>query len=523
MRKSMIIFVLLLASGIGCICYAHSTLSAAQGNVSFTSVEEYGDVTAADGLTVSVMAHLENHLLWDTVFTFGQTPRTRTDFSFHTSPLRWTPEIAYPPLLMSLPGDINRNSSGINLLDENEAAGIYYPSPIVSYDILRDVAARTQNGGRHSETFYLRDYYEYYPITAQIFTGLQFGGYSGENYYYTIQGDVPSLGQIPDEAEVNKAFSDFFRIPVPEGHKVTVTIGKDSAGNVVQIETRQENGPYMYAASVETDDGIYFVISNAQGAADFSSVPGGFGVYLLPKATILDGQGTEYPTLDYKNLKTVFPLGISTADYDLTAAGQLAPSVTGDRQQLALARTATQLTLSEDGRCLNLITFEDGVYYLTVIELGSMAEKQKMPLFEEVGDGLFFMASYVDGFLYAELHDSRFVLAEKTAGNTYRQVLSGARDFLLSFEGQYVWTQPQIAWDGERLALVTRHRRSSPINSYAFRGLTIETCGFTLEIYDESGIRYKGAYESSLDVLTTSNLTYDICRLIDTGGLSAWW
>ena len=497
MRKSMILFALLLAAGIGGMCCAHSTLTAAQDNVSFTVAEEYGDVTAADSLTVSVRAHLDYHLLWETEHTFGQTPRTHTDFSFHSSQLRWIPEFVSPPLSLFLPTDINHSSSGINLLDENEGIGLYYPSPIISTAMLREIAARTQNGQQHTETINLRDYYDYYPISAQVRAGLQ----SEEYYYYAIQEDEQYLYVMPDEAEVSKAFTDFFRIPVPEGRTVEVTIRKDSAGNVVQIATSQEDAIYIDATGVETEDGVYFVVSASGGPAGFRGIPGGFGVYLLPRATILDGQGTEYPTLDYWNLKTVFPLGVSTT--------------------VPETKTAAQLTLSEDGRCLNLITFEDGVYFLTVIELGSMTEKQKIPLFEG-GEGLFFMANYVDGLLFAALGDNRFVLAERRADNTYRQVLTGARDFLLSFEDYIDWAHPQIAWNGERLALVSWYRRRSPVNAYG-HGLITDTCGFTLEIYDESGLTYKGAFESSLDVLSLVNIRYDVCRLIGEGALSVWW
>ena len=511
MRKSIIIFALLVAAGICGMCYAHSTLSAAQDNVSFTVVEEYGDISAADSLTVSVMAHMDYHLLWETAHTFGQTPRRRTDFSFHASQLQWLPEFVSSPISLSIPIAVNANASGGNLLGDGEGSLIFNTEFIGVYDMLQDVASRTQNGGQRTETLYLRDYFDYYPIYADIRAG---------EYDYLRQAAAQHIFQTSDEAEVNEAFSDFFRFPVPEWRTITITISKDIAGNVVEIRTGRANAGYshetgvvseedlvyIYAVGVITEHGIYFTLST-EGISDFTGIPGGFGIYLLPAAKIIGEPGTEYlPTLDYKNIQTVYPLGDSTTVAEL--------------------KFIRSLMLSEDSSCLNLITYEDGICFLTVIELESMAEKQKMPLFVDMGDTLLYIANFVDGLLYAALGDNRFMLAEKNADNTYRPVLAGARDYLLSIEDFLYWNEPQIAWDGKRLALVTPYRRYIPVDADVFHYSNVDTCGFTLEIHGESGLMYKGAYESSLDVLTISAMSYDICRLVGAGGLgglSARW
>ena len=515
MRKSMVVFVVLLAAGIGGMCFAHSTLSAAQDNVSFAEVEAFGDVSAADGLTVSVRTHLDYHLFWDTAHTFEQTPMTHTNFSFHPSQLYRAPEFASPPLSLSIPLDFNASTSGGNLLGVGEgSAAINQTEFTVIYDMLRDVAVRTQNGEQRTETLYIRDYFGYYPISVYI---------DAEQYYYVKQ----------DEAEANEAFSNFFRFPVPEGRTLTVTIRKDGAGNVVEIGTGRvilgytygssatsgssaasgsgssvvsgsgssvvsdEDIVSIYAIGVETEKGIYFAIVS-EGITDFTGIPGGFGIFLLPTSTIIGEPDAEYhPTLDCRNIQTAYPLGDST--------------------------TIHSLTLSEDGSCLNLITYEDGGCFLTVIELETMVEKQKMPLFEDMRDTFLYTANFVGELLYAALSDNRFMLAERGAGNTYRPVLTGARDYLLSFEDYIDWNDPQIAWNGERLALVSRYRRSLAVSADDFRYASVEACGFTLEIYDDSGLSYKGAFESSLDVLDISDMAYDICRPTDTDGLSARW
>jgi len=506
MRKAMIIFALLLVLTIGGISYAHASLTASQYDVSFTEVASYGDVSAVDGLTVSVQTQLAQHLLWDSVYTFGQEPNTQTTFDFSSKPRNWQGEYIANALSLDILSDFSISAYGGDLLSDSERDSIFRNEwdSALSQDITSmsaffyDVASRTKNGEQHSETINIRDYYEYYSINVNFFEYQM-----SPNYFIRYDGEGRQyISKQVDYIETREVFSNYFKIPVPENHRVTVDIHKDSAGNVVQISLTQESPVWLRAVSVDTKPGIYFALET-EGLTDLRDINGNFGIYLLPASTILDYDGAELPTLDYHNLSAVYPLDESVH--------------------------VQRLDLSEDESCLNLLTIEDDILFLTVIELATMTERQKLPLFDNIGEQRWQNVIYKGGLFFLLLDDARFVLAQMSGDSIYQIVLSDARDYELLNEdvfasGYYRHYDPVVSWDGARLAIVTA---AQPFfthidNGYTF-GHIYDICGFEVEIFDEDGLKHKGIYKNSLDVMATMTDYYGRCRLIDSGGLSPSW
>ena len=184
-------------------------------------------------------------------------------------------------------------------------------------------------------------------------------------------------------------------------------------------------------------------------------------------------------------------------------------------------------------RALHLFMIEDGVLFLTVIEIATMTEKQKLPLLEFVESNWIHAAIYSEGVLFVLLDDERFALAQFDGDNTCKIVLSGVRENKLLNEesidrGYYRWHEPYISWNGEKLALIEVTQRFVPDDDSdpdSRTGYNYDICGFILEVYDEkSELAYKGIYESSLDALATGKNHYDDrCQLIDSDGLSLDW
>jgi len=271
----------------------------------------------------------------------------------------------------------------------------------------------------------------------------------------------------------------------------------------------------LQASGVVTEDGIYFVVWS-DDVTDFSNISGGFGIYLLPSAALIadegvfvrtrytpstpaliaDGSdGNEILTLDIHNLSTVFPL----CEY----------------------ATTLNLNLSDDESALYLLSIENETLFLTVVEIATMTERQKLPLLDNVSDNWFQNMQFEDGILFVMLWDGRFVLAEMDCDNIYQIALTGVRnenlldhDTLESMHGR--GGEQLLSWDGERLALVTMTLRmfTSP---YGWES-RYETRGFALEIFDSSGLRYMGVFDNSLDVLAGHGRI-----LIGTRGLSLSW
>jgi hypothetical protein len=442
---------------------------------------------------VSVQAHWARHLLWDSAHTFGRESGTQTDFDFSSQQFYGQGPDANEALSLSIAFDLAASGDALLSDDERDASLVRTFDAFIA-EILRDVASRTPNGERYSENIRFKDYFDYYPIHVSLWL---------EQPYSFPRGDkIRYFSQLPDQAEIREAFSSYFKIPVPENQRATITISKDSAGNVAELSVANHDLVSLSATSVHTRSGIYFALQKG-GVTDFSGISGGFGIYLLPAATIPDNKGAELPTLDYHHLRTVYSL-----------------------EESAFVQS---LSLSADESCLNLITRENGIPFLTVIELATMTEKQKLSLCEDVGDE-WFVTYYAKGLLFVLLND-RFVLAESQGDNTYQIALASARNVELLNEelvasGNYLRYNPLPSWDGKRLALVTATQRQRPDlygdsydNAYGYDGV----CGFVLEIFDESGLTYKGRYESSLDVLAMRKDYSDRCHLIDTGGLSLHW
>lgn len=496
MRKASMLFALLLVVGMGGMLYAHSALTASQTEVSFVELASYGDVAAAAGLEVSVQAQLAEHLAWDSVYTFGKQAATKTDFKFSTTALQWRPDNTSELLSISIPSDLSVTTSG-SMLDDTAGASAPGPEFDSFIVLLRDVASRTNNGESHKETVNYKDYYDYYPISVDLWT-------EPEQYYsaYDDKGEQ-YIGQMTGEGEMSRAFGSYFKIPVLEDDRITVEITKDTAGNVVGMSTSKNSPVWLSTVSAKHENGIYFALQMEDGLTDYSEITGGFGIYLLPASTIEDDDGNELPTLDYEKLSTVYSLSETAKIY--------------------------RLFLSEDKSCLNLITMENDNLLLTVIDMDTMADKQVLPLFTDVASEAGLQtASYVDGLLFVLLNDGRFVLAGKMGDNTYRTALSGVRNMELlnedSFSGGYFrWFEPVLAWDGKRLALITATQRFVPRHNDVSIGYSYDTCGFMVEVFRQDGLAYKGIYHSSLDALATQDNYNGRVRLIDTGALSLGW
>ena len=520
MRRALSIFVFLIFLGIGGMTCAYAMLTSAQDDVSFIELASDGDVTAADGLTISVQSHLKRHLLWNATHTFGQESNTKTDFKFSLNGYNWLSEYPREILTLYTPSDFGSSTNGRDLLSDDVEASPFFDPVRAVEKILRDVASRTENGERHTEIVYFKDYYDYYQLYATLYTE--------DNYYMQYTDDIE--GQyitLLDFDRVSSEFNRYFRLPVSHNHQIEVNVLKDAVGNVVDLSTRTIGNPFwLYALSVSTDHGIYFTpqtgnkiefSGNADGfgsglddGAEYS-IDGGSGIYLLPESTIINDNGSVLPTLDFNNLHKVHSL---------------------DKMVSVL-----KLELSEDKSCLNLFTREGGRVFLTVFDAATTALRQKLLLFDNANDSSLHFEQFADGLMFVLLGDSRFVLAEPNDEGLFRITLSLERELELlgneppSALGYYNWRQPLVCWSGERLALISVNRRFVPsigvFSDANYDGYptaySYEICGFVLEIFDESGLRYRGSYESTLDVLTLQINGDERCIPAGTKGPSAHW
>ncbi|MDY5594298.1 MAG: hypothetical protein SPF59_01335 [Oscillospiraceae bacterium] len=446
MRKSLILTLILLVLAIGGFGAAHAAVNAQKDAVVITETTAAGDPAAAEGVRVQLRTKCAGHLLWETHYAAGAPDGTYTDFTFSYRTLQDSEE-SYAGLDLYTIWNYSYGGPLGETADEREKPQL---------KLFRDVASRLGDASQRMETLALRDYYEFYPLDGYL--------------------DLPALrenGGTPLVAEY-VPIQSFFRIPVPEDVRVTVTVRRDSETKYYDcaVTAVPGSGWNLWTNSVVAgDDTVYFALgfrTENGDIVDTSRIPGGVGIYRLSVA--------EEPA----SLETVFPL--DPAD------------------------EVSDLHLSADGRRLLLITLEGDTYYLTVIDLETMTALQKLPVLEDAVDSGFRCADYKDDFLVVqfyteplEQHDEhgtlvmhfdaepqhRFVVITAPETGNYAVALRGDVD---ANDGAWQGYEGSTEMDFNGEALV--------IAAPWYEGIVPR--GFWLSVYGADGLRYSGRYASSL-------------------------
>ena len=147
------------------------------------------------------------------------------------------------------------------------------------------------------------------------------------------------------------------------------------------------------------------------------------------------------------------------------------------------------MTLSNDESKLLVFTKEYDVTYLTVIETASMRELQKIKVTEEEQYTFYEYENCVvlNGWDYISV-------IEKQADGLCRLAFTVSRMKEVNDSNLQKGVATTMVFDGEKLVIVDR------TGDAAYPGL--ETCGFTVAVYNETGLVYYAGYESSLSTVT---------------------
>lgn len=427
MRKSLILTLILFVLAIGGVGAAHGAVNAQKDAVAITEMVVSGDPAAAEGVRVKLRTKCANHLLWETHYADGAPDGTYTDFTFSYRTLQDAEE-RYAGLELYTVGSGGYSGPLRETADEGEHS---------LQKLYRDVASRLGDASERTETLKLRDYYEFYPLEGYL--------------------DLPALREKGGAPLVGKCepIHSFFRVPVPDDARATVTVRRDSDAQSYEcnIEMTGDVWAPWQNSVVVGDNTVYFTLNfrtDSGGIVDTSQIPGGVGIYRLTA------------TEEAISLETAFPLDP--------------------------AADVCDLYLSADGRRLLLTTVEDDTCYLTVIDLATMTALQKLPVLEHVADNSFWEANYEDDFLvlqfYSESQHPFAVIAAPETGD-YAVALRGD---LAADDGAWQGYEGGTAMDFNGEALV--------IAAPWYEGIAPR--GFWLSVYGADGLRYCGRYGSSL-------------------------
>ncbi len=445
---------LALLAAVG-LCAAATGLRESADDVTLTQQALYGDPAAAEGLQVVSRTQCGWRLYWDTSFAVERQPRPTVSLQryaiMHREPggQRTGEGLSLYPYTSG-----GGSSSGGIDLESWEQEDFYSPFASLA-PVFRDVDTRAPAGREYTETVRLADYFEWYPLIAEV------------------DISAPEVWIMPEQPQARQkdldaCFMDFFRIPVPQEHLVTVTLDKDRAGTLQSFDVfgGSEDTPELYSRSLVGEQAVWFTFHRDE-RLDFSHVPGGYGIYALPYERTDD---TAYAS---QNVTAIHPERLANV------------------WPLADGVQVEDLSLSPEGVLL-LVTREDGWLCLSQFLPGDrpeaplrlLAQEKLLPLSPE---------DYVEGTVCFEdcllvCGAGRFALLQWDA-DCYRPVLSGdameAEQLGMSIP---YGADMAFSWDGERLA-VGQYQSS--------RGYE-NCCDLYLAVFTADGLQYAGQIGTTL-------------------------
>ncbi len=417
----------------------------------------YGDSSAALGLSVKSLSHLENHLTWDSVYDIGGEAETKFDFHYHKYYSR---------------GSFNSASivvsSGLHMGFDTDKPASEQVGIAKAYKELYD---SLKQGERGSKVIRLADYYDYYPLDLNVNLP---GIHLHEHSFYTP--DSPYYTSADEEKyKQYKAFLDYFKIPMLDSEYIEISISKDyngfGFGSGANNLDKSADTYSVSSRSTKTDKACYFVLNNKterNKTMDFSLISGEYGVYSFPYSS------TKIKTVE---LATVYPLDEST---DVTFI-----SVNSKQDKLLLT------------------VVENDITYLEVIDIATMTQIQKIKILEGKHTVVypyesFTVYTFENHVAVIEEKDGEFRLCFITELYPYEE-----KPFYFNRN-----SGASMAFDGERLAVCD--------NSW-FDQSSYDMCGFYVAVYTAEGLQYYGTYKTSLDVTNNTDISYNLrCHPLKT-------
>lgn len=454
MRKAFAVLALLLVLAVGIVTAAAVTVGGCADAVSLQHTTLYGDVSAAVGVRVTGRLQLHRRLFWEVEFPLVEDPGAVVTFEHHLLD-QTQPGQGHEPSGVMLSAYSIGGASTSGSFEEEDWRSLGEPFRSLT-PVFRDVASRAPAGEDYTETVYVKDYFDYYPLSVDV---------------DVVKFD---LWQLPDGSEstpeaLSAAFAEFFRVPVLEENTLTVSIGKNAAGQVqsVDVYDPENTGPELYGPSVVDGQAAYFALNFGE-KTDVSLISGGAGIYCLPYdiPDTADG-GEELPVIHPERLANVFPLPQGTQ--------------------------VSEMIFSPQGTLL-LLSRQDGWLCLTELEipdvpgeaLRQISHQQVLPVAE--GEYLRGSVLFDDCLLTADARGA-FVLLQQDAAGSYRPVLTGDVT-AAEAAGMSIPFGPDMTflWDGQRLVAA----------QYAVQ-MYHEGCNdLYAAVFTADGLQYVGHIASSL-------------------------
>ena len=452
MKRTLIFLLVLLLTAAGLLTAGAGYLTSTEDDITLTHNLIAGDPAAAEGVTLTLPAGDQgSQTCWETTVDLGaEELAPKTEFTFYPKGKTW--ENDPQPRVDIYTGSINFSMSSTGGIDFSEYDGALTEDPGRLYDATMmvlpaaDVAERTENGETRTETVRLADYYDYYPMTVELYLPDQ----EGRSHVYATWAECQAL-------------TDYFGLRVPEDLMVEVSVTKDELGQVYNVETNDADNQRFWfdCQTVVVEDGVCLAIAvmseDMDVSKDLVACRDGFGLYFIPFS---DELKTDYeqgdPVFDLEHVRMFCPLAPGSAP-------------------MLLSREA-------EGQVL-LYAREDGALKLSVFDTDTWQCVQWETIFPLGEEDAYSLLGSGDGFMVMSGPDNMFRVVEEADG-VYTPALSGVQDMGEGYVDEW-WYNVECAYDGERLVI---------------SGITGNgNCSLWVQVYDETGLTYGARIDHSLD------------------------
>ncbi len=452
MKRTLILLLALLLAAVGLLAAGAGYLTSTEDDIELTHHLVAGDPAAAAGIKLTLpVGDQGSQTCWETTVDLGSEELApKTEFTFYPKGKTW--ENDPQPRVDIYTGSINFGMSSTGGIDFSEYTGEGEEDPGRLYDATMmvlpaaDVAERTENGETRTETLRLADYYDYYPMTVELYLPDQ----EGRSHVYATWAECQAL-------------TDYFGLRVPEDLMVEVSVTKDELGQVYNVETNDADNQRFWfdCQTVVVEDGVCLAIAvmseDMDVSKDLVACRDGFGLYFIPFS---DELKTDYeqgdPVFDLEHVRMFCPLAPGSAP-------------------MLLSREA-------EGQVL-LYAREDGALKLSVFDTDTWQCVQWETIFPLGEEDAYSLLGSGDGFMVMSGPDNMFRVVEEADG-VYTPALSGVQDMGEGYVDEW-WYNVECAYDGQRLAVA---------------GITASgDCSLWVQVYDETGLTYGARIDHSLD------------------------
>lgn len=297
--KKVILFALILAIALGGIVCTHAAVTDAQDELIFYPITQTGDEGVLSGLTAAMTFRCGDHLRWQTEYPFGG--EARTEFVYTRKTVQ--------------PIDPSENRLDIflsNGFSSSVSGGSFTLAGKPYSSLFQAVAQTVPAGGSKTADLELDQYMDFYSPEYELHYQ------DGQRYcdeQYSLYGDLVEESWHMDSG-IYHHLMQLFRFPVQPEQTVSVTVGKNDAGQITELGLYLQTETKLQFCADMTEEGLWFipVFQSEDGTPLPYEAPQGHGLYFAPWNT----DGTVFtttsgsrngvtPNLDLLELKLALP------------------------------------------------------------------------------------------------------------------------------------------------------------------------------------------------------------------------